>query len=64
MDKLIVRDPHGREIEIHPSARAFWEHREGHQILPGEPAADAPAEPGDPKPSKKAASRPASEDKE
>jgi hypothetical protein len=68
MTKLRVRNSFGDEFEIDASARPFWEHREGHQILPGEepavPADAAPAESGDPKPSTKAAHRPASGVKE
>ncbi|GAA3416223.1 hypothetical protein [Streptosporangium vulgare] len=30
---LRVRDPYGNVTEIHPSARPFWEGREGHTIL-------------------------------
>ena len=71
MGTLTVRDPYGREFQIDATARPFWEHREGHTILPPAapaeqttPAGPAPAPSGTPKPTTKAASRPASEDKE
>lgn len=60
MAELTVRDPYGNEFPIDATARPFWEGREGYTILPG----DEP-QPAEPTPSsKKAASRPASEDKE
>lgn len=61
MASLTIRDPYGNEFEIDATARPYWEHREGYTILPG--AEPEPAEPPTPT-SKKAASRPASEDKE
>lgn len=71
MATIRIRDPYGNEFEVDAFARPYWENREGHQILDdqpeGEPASQAPAE--DPQRSttpktSKAASRPASEDKE
>ncbi|MER5420330.1 hypothetical protein [Streptosporangium roseum] len=63
---LRVRDPYGNVTEIHPSARPFWEHREGHTILDDsdEPAQSvevvAPAESGTTKrTTKQAATQPA-----
>jgi hypothetical protein len=39
---LHVRDPYGNVTEIHPSARPFWEHREGYEVLDG--SSDEPAQ--------------------
>jgi hypothetical protein len=68
MAVLKIRDVYGNEFEIDASARPFWEHREGYEILPdpaSEPAATAaPVEPTPPKTSAKAAVRPAPESKE
>ncbi|MER6942490.1 hypothetical protein ABT294_00580 [Nonomuraea sp. NPDC000554] len=61
MATLTIRDPYGNTFEIDASARSFWEHRDGYTILPGDEP-EAPAEPT--QTGKKAASRPASEDKE
>lgn len=67
MATLTVRDVYGNTFEIDASARPFWEKREGFTILPG----DEPEQPAEPVQSgtkttsnKKAAPRPASEDKE
>ena len=65
MATLRVRNQFNEIFEIDATARPFWEHREGHEILPDpgdEP--DVPAEVADSKPSKKAAPRPASDVKE
>lgn len=60
MSDLTVRDPYGNEFTIDATARSFWVDREGYKILPG----DEP-KPAEPTPTgKKAASRPASDDKE
>ncbi|WP_326646685.1 hypothetical protein OG884_18835 [Streptosporangium sp. NBC_01755] len=45
MVPLIIRDPYGREFEIDPSARPFWEHHEGHQVIGPAPSADAAQDP-------------------
>jgi hypothetical protein len=68
MATLTVRDVYGNTFEIDATARPFWEKREGFTILPGdEPEQTAEDKPDQPGPktttSKKAASRPASEDK-
>ena len=62
MATLRVRGPYSNEFEIDATARSFWEHREGYTILPGDEP-EAPVE-ATTQPSKKAAPRPASDDKE
>ena len=69
MATLTVRDVYGNTFEIDATARPFWEGREGFTIMPGdEPdqaAEDKSDQPGTKTTSsKKAAPRPASEDKE
>ncbi|MBG0828556.1 hypothetical protein HS041_12330 [Planomonospora sp. ID67723] len=70
MDKIRMRDPYEREFEISPRMLPFWQHREGYTVLDpvselGETSDPQPATtPGTSQSSKKAASRPASEDKE
>ncbi|MFI6296859.1 hypothetical protein ACIBEJ_35080 [Nonomuraea sp. NPDC050790] len=71
MSQHLIRDVYGSEFPIDSSALAFWEHREGYEVigpLPGEeqspelPAEPTPEPSGIPKTSSKAV-RPA-QDKE
>ncbi|MFF4417094.1 hypothetical protein ACFYY8_31625 [Streptosporangium sp. NPDC001559] len=76
MSKIRIRDPYQAEFEIESAALPYWQHREGYEVLGpvsehgDEPALEAapvtaqPETPGTSHPIKKAAVRPASEDKE
>lgn len=71
MSSLTIRDPYGNTFEVDAFALPYWQGREGYTIEdpsetgdePDTPAGDSSQETSSPKP-KKAASRPASEDKE
>lgn len=74
MARLLVRDAATREFEIHESALPFWQARVevieripdiGDEPAQAEPADPAPVESGgNPKPTRKAASRPAQDQEE
>ncbi|MET8985830.1 hypothetical protein ABZW49_10315 [Nonomuraea wenchangensis] len=47
MATLMIRDPYGNEFPVDATARRYWEHREGYEILTDretEPAADPAVE--------------------
>ncbi|WP_157253212.1 hypothetical protein [Nonomuraea typhae] len=65
MSQHLIRDEYGNEFPVDSTALPFWENREGHTIVGPIPEPGDEPEPAEAtKTTKKAAPRPASEDKE